>query len=348
MNEPRRWKRRPEGSNWGDFGADDQLGRLNLLTPEKVRQGVAEVREGRSFCLSLPLDYPGGNLLNPRRFPPRLRPTTRNGRPNFNYAIESENLNFTDVICDDFVVLYNQYSTQWDALAHAGFLFDADDDGVEEIVYYNGFRGHEDVLGPDDLGQEDGPREEGSCAARALGVEKMAVSCVQGRGVLVDLYHHFGAEDRVVGYDDLLIAMRADGVEVETGDMLCLHTGFADLVLSMQRCPDPELLERSCCKLDGRDQRLLRWITESGIAVLIADNYAVEAISVRERPERCAVAPLHEHCLFKLGIHLGELWHLTPLARWLRAHGRFRFLLTAPPLRLPGAAGSPVTPVATV
>ena len=62
----------------------------------------------------------------------------------------------------------------------------------------------------------------------------------------------------------------------------------------------------------------------------------------------CATLPLHEHCLFKLGIHLGEIWHLTPLADWLRAHGRNRFLLTAPPLRLPGAVGSPATPIATV
>src|SRR5438876_4775038 len=44
MNASPRWKRRPEGSTWGDFGPDDQLGRLNLLTPEKVKQGVAEVR----------------------------------------------------------------------------------------------------------------------------------------------------------------------------------------------------------------------------------------------------------------------------------------------------------------
>jgi hypothetical protein len=39
---------------------------------------------------------------------------------------------------------------------------------------------------------------------------------------------------------------------------------------------------------------------------------------------------------------------LSPLAQWLREHRRFRFLLTAPPLRLPGAVGSPLTPVATV
>jgi hypothetical protein len=47
-------------------------------------------------------------------------------------------------------------------------------------------------------------------------------------------------------------------------------------------------------------------------------------------------------------VPLGELWWLRDLATWLRAHGRSRFLLTAPPLRLPGAVGSPATPVATV
>ena len=57
---------------------------------------------------------------------------------------------------------------------------------------------------------------------------------------------------------------------------------------------------------------------------------------------------LHEHCLFKLGVHLGEFWYLSELAGWLREHGRSRFLLTAPPLRLPGAVGSPATPIATV
>src|SRR5262249_53621855 len=51
---------------------------------------------------------------------------------------------------------------------------------------------------------------------------------------------------------------------------------------------------------------------------------------------------------FKLGVNLGELWQLSPLARWLREHKRYRFLLTAPPLRLPGAVGSPATPVAPV
>ena len=48
MSSSPRWKHRPEGSNWGDFGPDDQLGRMNLLTPAKVLQGVAEVKHGLS------------------------------------------------------------------------------------------------------------------------------------------------------------------------------------------------------------------------------------------------------------------------------------------------------------
>ena len=65
MADNPRWTRRPAGSTWGDFGADDERGRLNLLTPQKVLQGIAEVKVGKTFCLSLPLDYPGGAILSP-------------------------------------------------------------------------------------------------------------------------------------------------------------------------------------------------------------------------------------------------------------------------------------------
>ena len=75
----KRWMNRPEGSNWGDFGDNDQLGRINLLTSERLRAAAAEVIEGLSFGLSLPLDYPGGNVLNARRYPPRLSPTELDG-----------------------------------------------------------------------------------------------------------------------------------------------------------------------------------------------------------------------------------------------------------------------------
>jgi len=351
MSTTARWKNRPPGSNWGEFGPDDQAGRMNLIDADKVRAGVAEVREGRSFCLSLPLDYPGGNILNPRRHPPTLRPTLRNGRPNMNYRLFVDNESQTDVISDDLAILHLQYSTQWDSLAHVGQLFDADGDGIPEAVYYNGYRAGEHVLGPEsaeDAGTGNGRATRSTSSAAALGIENMAVRCVQGRAVMIDLRAHFGDDRTAVGYEQLMRVLDADRIEVETGDMVCLHTGFADRLLAMGGKPDAALADRLCAVLDGRDPRLLQWITDSGLAALIADNYAVEAHPATSHPGCCAALPLHEHCLFKLGVHLGELWHLTPLADWLRANQRSRFLLTAPPLRLPGAVGSPVTPIATV
>ena len=155
--------------------------------------------------------------------------------------------------------------------------------------------------------------------------------------------------------DELLVTrrtlerrMQEQSDTVEPGDILCLHTGFAQMLLDMKRDPDPDVLDAHCARLDGRDDTLLRWIADSWIAALVADNYAVEALPARRGTGRHAAMPIHEHCLFKLGLPLGEMWYLTELARWLRAQGRSRFFLTAPPLRLPGAVGSPVAPIPAV
>jgi hypothetical protein len=344
-----RWKQKPPGSNWGEFGPDDQRGRMNYVTREKVLQGIAEVKEGRTFNLSLPLDYPGGSVLNPRRGPPRIAPTLRDGKQNFCYPLEQETPGLTDVVCDDVVLLTLQYSSQWDSFAHIGSRFDADGDGVAEIVFYNGFRAGVDVVpAPEKQNAESWNRYEGS-QAKALGIQTLAEHGAQGRGVMVDLHHHFQRERKAVGYDELMKVLEKDKVVVEKGDMVCLHTGFADMLLELKKQPDPKMLHGTCSGLDGRDDRLLQWISDSGLACLIADNYAVELIPTSIfKPRPHAAMPLHEHCLFKNGIHLGEMFYLTGLARWLREHGRSRFLLTAPPLRLPGAVGSPPAPVATV
>src|ERR1700734_3115294 len=98
----RRWTNRPPGSTWGDFGHDDEIGRLNLLGPEKVLQGIAEVKVGLNFCLSLPLDYPGGAVLSAVRPPPRLAPVAfRAGHSGFNYPMRCEDPLLTDVFSDD-------------------------------------------------------------------------------------------------------------------------------------------------------------------------------------------------------------------------------------------------------
>lgn len=336
-----RWKVRPEGSNWGDYGPDDQIGRMNLLTPQTRLRAIREVEHGIAFCLSLPLDYPGGNTLFQHRKEPVFFHSKRADGHNYNYQLSDVCGSFTDVVSDDAVMLYTQYSTQWDGLGHVGQMFDVNGTGTPEKVYYNGFRGGVDVVGPDDA--------KVGWGASSLGIEHLAAAGVQGRGVLVDLERTHGRDRALIGYDELMRTLEDGNADVEPGDFLCLYTGFADLLLEMNKKPCAEVLARSCAVLNGRDQKLLQWISDSSIVAICSDNFAVEAYPAEKgQGDQYPGLPLHAHCLFKLGLSLGELWHFADLAHWLRENNRSSFLLTAPPLRLPGAVGSPVTPIATV
>lgn len=333
-----RFQRRPDGSNWGDFGEGDQLGTLNHLTAEQRLAAVAEIRTGISFSLSLPLDVPRAPVLNPRRKGPVIEPAQKNGVPVYRYPLERDTPGATDVISDDRVSLSPQYSTQWDALAHVGSMFDARGDGLAQPTGYNGFC------------VSDAPTDADSQNFKGthhLSITPMARHGIQGRGVMVNLRRHFGDAPRKVTLQDLLKIFEADRISVRQGDVLCLHTGLADLALTLA---DDELerLKTSCCVLDGSDPALLDWITESRIAAIAADNHAVERRNHTLEVERGPLLPLHEHCLFKLGLPLGELWHLTPLAQWLDEHQRHAFFLTAAPMYLPGLVGAPVNPIATV
>jgi kynurenine formamidase len=343
----RRWDRRPDDSNWGEFGVDDEVGRLHLITPERRLAAAREIREGLSFALSLPLDVPGGDGLfdgrpEPRRFAGVIydRPLSEAfgglGGPLGEHAPGC-----VDVGCDDGITMLLQYSTQWDALCHVGALFDADADGVAERLYYNGWRGDDHMRRP----------EAGGPYAGVLGIDKMATTGVQGRGVLVDLEREYGLERRILGYDSLMRACERQRVEIEPGDILCLRTGFSEVLLGMNKKVDRPTMERTAAVIDGADGALQRFIIESGIAAIAADNVAIEADLGHAQfalADGYTLMPLHHLCIFKLGMHLGELWYFGELAQWLREHGRNRFFLTAPPLRLPGCVGSPVTPVATV
>ena len=296
-----RWTQRPPGSNWGDFGPDDQRGRMNLLTPARRREAMKEVITGDVFCLSLPLDRPGGQVLNDHRCAPVFKPVLRSGNQVFNFPHDRIDPRFTDVSSDEAVLLYSQYSTQWDSLAHKGSLFDVDGSGERKRVFYNGWQ----IVDANNQGVQ------GDLGARALSIANMAETCVQGRGVMVDLHRHLGEARTHVDLEMLLKIMEADRLSVSEGDILCLHTGLGQLIVdSPPEGPDPSI-RLACAVLDGSDQALLNWITESGVAAIAADNLAVESSStlgVRKNiGPRGAVLPLHEHCLFKLGVHLGEL-----------------------------------------
>ena len=313
---------------------------------------MREVEAGISFCLSLPLDYPGGTALNQRRHPPVLAPDRGHaGQPRHLLQRPHErdgrvgDPRYVDVWADDVVTLSLQYSTQWDSLAHVGAEFDADGDGVEEAVYYNGYRAGVDLVGPKPDAAGDGG--EHRCFAHHLGLEHMAYHGVQGRGVLVDLAHHLGHDWRGWTARRSRRSWRPTTSSSSRATCSCCTPASPPRSSSGTATRIPVKIHTMCTYLDARDASLLEWIAESQISALVADNYAVEGLVGRDRDEsRHSFLPIHHLCLFRLGVPLGEMWYLHELAAWLREHDRSRFLLTAPPLRLPGVVGSPLTPVA--
>ena len=150
------------------------------------------------------------------------------------------------------MLLYNQHSSQWDSFAHMGGVFDADGDGVDEIVQYNGHK----------LVNDAGQPRYGDLGAWNLGIEHMARHGVQGRGVLLNMKKHFGEArrgeaSRPVGYDNVMRLLEADGIEIEQGDIVCCYTGYADKLLEFGADVPPDLPRTHCSAFDRYDQKLL-------------------------------------------------------------------------------------------
>src|SRR5579884_2938717 len=97
-------------SNWGRWGADDERGTVNFITPEVVRRGAACVRRGQVFSLGLPLGADGPQIGTGGRFNPiHLMSAIGAGIPH-----DPEGFRYND----DVVTMPLQCATQWDGLAH--------------------------------------------------------------------------------------------------------------------------------------------------------------------------------------------------------------------------------------
>lgn len=351
MNKSVRWTVRPENANWGDFGENDQLGRLNLLTPEIVKQSVLEIKEGLTFSLSLPLDLPGGTVMNPRRPPLKLEPTQRGEYPNMTYPLSRDDPALTDVICDDSITFALQYSTHMDSLAHMGQWFDVNNKNEPKMSFYNGYQAGIDIIGEFDF-YENKPSPEGKhVGALALGIDTVAKKGIQGRGVMIDIHKHFGDKRFAFGYNHLMDIINKDHIEIKKGDIVYFHTGMGQALLDMGGQPNKEFLFSHFAGLDGRDKALQQWIIDTEIVAIMADNPAVEILPANKPTDNEKVYPshpLHHLCLFRLGVFLGEFCYLTELCNWLNKNNRNSFFTTIAPLRIPKAVASPITPIATV
>ena len=168
-----------------------------------------------------------------------------------------------------------------------------------------------------------------------FGVE--TVPPLLGPGVLLDVAGWKGVDRLPPKYgisgDDLIACATAHGVEVRTGDVLLVRTGYAALWND----------ERSYLDAAGVAKSGTLWAAERGVVAVGADNMAWDVSGERD-PETGATLFAHVYLLPKKGVYIIENLNLDALAR----DRQYRFAFVGIPLKFQGATGSPLRPLALV
>jgi kynurenine formamidase len=305
-------------TNWGRWGEDDQLGTLNHITPDDVVAAARLVRTGRIVGMGLPIDDAGpqsGGALG--RFNP-IHLMIRDGADvaagtmirDF-YGGDDRHLRGTD----DVLIMPLQSGTQWDALAHIFF------DGA----MYNGY-------GPDQVSSKGALKND-----ITAGCHRMI-----GRGVLLDVPAVRGVPWLEPGYaitsEDLEDCERRQGLTVGRGDFIFVRTGQMAQVLDRGAWADYAGGAAPGLGLDA-----VPWVADREIAALATDTWGME-VRPNETPD--TNQPLHIIFLVHMGLWVGEIFDLEPLADACAEQGRWEFMFSGPPLQISRAVGSPLTPIA--
>ena len=287
---------------WNRWGADDERGAINFIGPDQVRRATALVRTGEVLRLA--------QLLSSKTPVPAHRCGLQHfmGRDGGDYAIAGSKRPGGFQFAEDSVVMPLHIGTHVDALCHAWY-----DDKL-----YNGYLG--DTI-------------RSTTGAGRLGVEKMPP--IVTRGVLLDLVRLKGrvlAPGETIVAADLEAAAAAAGLEPGRGDAVLLRTGWLESQKGVKNVSfDIE---------PGIDVDAALWLTEREVAIVGADNFAIEVLPFPEGK----VFPVHQLLIRDFGVPLLEGLMLDPLV----ASGRYEFLFIASPLPIVGATGSPLAPVAVL
>ena len=264
------------GNEWwpSEWGAYDERGAANRITPQKVLEAIQLIKEGQIYQLGRV--YESGMPLFPGRHYSLTIPGSPTGGP-----FGKNQLVYHDEMISGQI---GQVGTQFDGLGHIGSRVDGED------VFYNGFK-------RSTFGSSDGLKK--------LGVEKAGVFLT--RGVLIDVAA-YKKTDRlpsgtVITARDLQGALQQQSVEIHEGDVVLIHTGHGQLWMV-----DNEEYNQGEPGI-GMDAAL--WLAEQKIVMTAADSWAVEVIPA-ENPD--IAFPIHQELIGKRGIYNLENLDLSKLA----------------------------------
>jgi kynurenine formamidase len=297
--------------NWGKWGADDEVGTLNYITPEKVVEAAALVRRGKVFSLAIPFDSNGpqsgfGGRANPLHFMLQDGGDIACGAQDFIPGLR---------YCDDAVTMPLQCATQWDALSH---------------IYFDG-----------KMYNDRGPEWVNSGGARANAIDKVKDKIVS-RGVLLDIPRYKGKAwlepGEAIYPADLDGAAARAQVSIGGGDIILIRTGQLAQVKA-----NGSWGNYAGGPAPGLSLTVAEWLAQHEIAGYATDTWGTEVIP-NETPD--VFQPLHCVAIVNMGMLVGEIFNLEELAADCAADGVYEFLFVAPPLPITGAVGSPINPQA--
>jgi kynurenine formamidase len=295
----------PAGAAWGVFGDDDEVGTINLLTPERVIAATSSIRTGKVFALNLPINIP-----DPPLFTRGKHTHTVKIFPNAEFVL--------DDFLDNF---YPQASSQWDALAHVKHPIHGAYNGIpdNQMTGRGGMR-----LGIDNLARR-GIAGRGVLADVARYHERVGKS--------IDF-----TTAKSIPLEDVQAALEDEGVELRAGDILLVRIGWTKFYLSASDEIKAELAKETVVPGIEGSERTARWLWNNHLAAVASDSPALEALP---KPAGEEAEFLHFHMLAFFGMPIGEMWNLEGLADDCAADGDYDFFLTSAPLNIPGGVGSP-------
>ena len=297
--------------NWGKWGANDQLGTLNYITPEKVVDAAKLVKQGKTFSLAIPFDDKGPQTGAFGRFNPIHFMLQDGGDIIAGAQDHLPNLRYTD----DAVTMPLQCATQWDALAHI----------LYEDRMYNGYAASEIT----------------SSGAKKNGIEN-AKSKIITRGVLLDIARYRKKNwldpGEAIYPADLDGAAAMGNVSVGKGDIVLIRTGQIAQVRA-----EKSWGTYSGGPAPGLGVACASWLCEKQVAGYATDTWGTEVI-----PNETAdvFQPLHVILIVHAGMLVGEIFDFEELAEDCVKDSVYEFMFVAPPLPITGAVGSPVNPQA--
>jgi kynurenine formamidase len=312
-------------SNWNRWGETDQLGTLNFIDEAKILQAASLVRQGKVISLGAAFDAQGpqGRMAPFRPNPVHLMIVDGGDASSYAGHVRGWGHASAEMIGsvfdlgrmrfnDDFIVMPLQASTQWDALSHVYY----------DDLLYNGFPASSVT----------------SQGATKCSIDQVAAGIVS-RGVLLDVARYRGAAiaDPAIAImpGELDAVAKRQGVQVEPGDIVVVRTGWYGAFNQTPRNYDVQTagVHWSCAE----------WLHDHMIAAVAADNPAVEHPGM---DVETVFLPLHCLCLRDMGMMFGELWDLEGLSEDCASDHIYDFQLVAPPLRVTGAVGTPLNPLA--